>query len=116
MPGATSTQAAGFLPPWPVPPSQAAVAATDRHNDAVSQRLLITFLPARRRYFRLLLSTSGLTQAGSFSPRRPASRLLAQISAMALRVCTVALAMCGAITTLGSFRSGLSGRGGSGSV
>ncbi len=47
-------------------------------------------------------STSGLTQAGSFCPVSPAMRLLAQISAMALRVPTVALAMCGAITTFGS--------------
>src|SRR5262249_47741123 len=57
-------------------------------------------------YFRRFPSTSGLTQAGNFCPLRPAIKLSAQISAMALRVPTVALAMWGAITTLGSFSSG----------
>ena len=51
-----------------------------------------------------------------FAPFRPAIRLFAQISAIALRVPTVALAMCGATTTLGSFSSGSSWHGGSGSV
>src|SRR6185436_12864757 len=46
--------------------------------------------------FRRFAATSGFTQARSGSPLRPAIKLSAAISAMALRLLTVALAMCGA--------------------
>ena len=59
---------------------------------------------------------SGLTPCGIFAPDSPASRLSAQIRAMASRVPTVALAMCGATIRFGVRKSGLSGAGGSGSV
>ena len=57
----------------------------------------------------------GLPSNGAVRPR-PAIRLSAAMSAMPLRVLTVALAMCGATTQFGKCKSGLSAAGGSGSV
>src|SRR5260370_4569606 len=53
-------------------------------------------------HFRRFPSTPGLTHAGSLSPETPASRLLAQISAIAFLVPTVALAMWGATIRFGT--------------
>ncbi len=60
--------------------------------------------------------TSGFTQVGNFSPRKPAIKFCAVIVAILLRVCTDALAMCGTTMQFGKFNSGLSKEIGSGSV
>src|SRR5262245_40962001 len=57
------------------------------------------------------LSPYGLTQCLKGLPARPARRFSAAMVAIAFRVWTVALAMCGATITLGSRSSGLPGSG-----
>ena len=54
--------------------------------------------------------TSGFTQARSGWPVTPAIRLSAAISAIALRLLTVALAMCGATTQFGSMQQRVVGQ------
>src|SRR5262249_4291717 len=67
-------------------------------------------------YLLRFAATSGFTQARSGSPFSPAIRLSAAISAIPLRLLTVALAIWGATMQLRSPTSGLLASGGSGSV
>ena len=59
---------------------------------------------------------SGLTQVGSGCPFKPAMRLSTAISAILLRVATLALAICGTTRQLSRLSSGSSCAIGSGSV
>lgn len=90
-------------PSSPSPPGGWPAAWTRIRGGGLGQVLRLKLLS--RNYFRRLSATSGLTQWGSGSPRRPARRLLAQSRAMALRVSTVALAIWGTMRQFGNWYS-----------